>query len=94
MTEKSGHYHRDDGRPFTRSKSQSEIIAQSFLDGIQGFHWKADFVKFCEILELDADNYAEQKYRAFQELVECLNEFDPEVLAKMIDWGNPKGDKQ
>jgi hypothetical protein len=42
------------------------------------------------VLELEADDYADQKYQAFQELVERLNEFDSETLAKMIDWGNPK----
>lgn len=94
MTEKQGHYHQDDGHPFNKPKSQShsEIIAKSFIDGVQAFHWKADFIKFCEILELEADDYAERQYRAFQELVERLNEFNSEALAKMIDWGNPKGD--
>lgn len=71
-------------------KSPTEIIAQSFIDGVQGFHWKADYVKFCEILGLEANDYADQKYRTFQELVERLNEFDPETLARMIDWGNPR----
>jgi len=47
-------------------------------------------VKFCEVLGLEADEYADQKYRAFQELVERLNEFEAEALAKMMDWGNPK----
>ncbi len=85
-----GQYNRDDGRPFNNPKSTSETLALSFVEGIQGFHWKADFVKFCEVLGLDADDYADRKYRAFQELVERLNEFDAETLAKMIDWGNPK----
>jgi hypothetical protein len=90
MTEQSGRYTRDDGTPFNEQKSPTEVITQSFIDGVQGFHWKADFVKFCQVLGLDADDYADQKYRAFQELVERLNEFDAETLAKMIDWGNPK----
>jgi hypothetical protein len=71
-------------------KSPTEIIAQSFIDGVQGFHWKADFVKFCSVLGLEANDYADQKYRAFQELAERLNEFDAETLAAIIDWGNPK----
>ena len=73
-----------------KQKSAAEMTAQSFLEGIQGFHWKADYVRFCELLGLEANDYADQKYRAFQELVERLNEFDAETLAKMIDWGNPK----
>ena len=90
MSETPGRYTRDDGSPFNKQKSSAEMTAQSFLEGIQGFHWKADYVKFCEVLEIEADNYADQKYRAFQELVERLNEFDTEALAKMIECGNPK----
>jgi hypothetical protein len=91
MTEKPGQYNQDDGRPFNNGqKSPSEIIAQSFCEGIQGFHWKADFIKFCEILGLEPSDYADRKYHSFQELVERLNEFDAESLGKMINWGNPK----
>jgi hypothetical protein len=89
MTEKPEQYRKDDGQPFSDQKTQTEILAQSFIDGIQGFHWKADFVRFCQILGLEADEYADHKYRSFQELVERLNEFDAESLAKMMDWGNP-----
>jgi hypothetical protein len=90
MTEQSGRYTRDDGTPFSEQKSPTEVIAQSFIDGVQGFHWKADYVKFCQVLGIEANDYADQKYRAFQELVERLNEFDSEALAKMIDFGNPQ----
>lgn len=74
----------------SKKKSSAEMTAQSFVEGIQAFHWKADFVKFCEVLDIEASDYADQKYRAFQELVERLNEFDSQTLDKMIDWGNPK----
>jgi hypothetical protein len=87
---KTRRHHNNKGFRQNRQKSPSEAIAQSFVEGIQGFHWKADFIKFCEVLGLEADDYADQKYRAFQELVERLNDFDAETLAKMIDWGNPK----
>jgi len=90
MSETPGRYTRDDGSPFNKQKSQAELTAQSFVEGIQGFHWKADYVNFCEVLGLEADEYADQKYRAFQELVERLNEFDAETLARMVDWGNFK----
>ena len=89
MSETPGVYNVGDGSPF-KQKSPAELAAQSFLEGIQGFHWKADYVKFCEVLGLKADEYADQKYRAFQKLVERLNEFDAETLAKMMDWGNPR----
>ncbi len=90
MSETPGIYHDGEGNPLNKQKSSAQRTAQSFLEGIQGFHWKADYVKFCEVLELESDEYADQKYRAFQELVERLNEFDAEALGKMMDWGNPK----
>ena len=90
MSETPGIYHDEEGNPLNKQKSPAEATAQSFVEGIQACHWKADFVKFCQVLELEADDYADQKYQAFQELVERLNEFDAETLAKMIDWGNPQ----
>jgi hypothetical protein len=90
VSETPGIYHDEEGNPLYKKKSPAEATAQSFVEGIQAFHWKADFVKFCQVLGLDADDYADQKYQAFQELVERLNEFDAETLAKMIDWGNPQ----
>lgn len=88
MTEQSGRYTRDDGTLFSEQKSPTEAITQSFIDGVQDFHWKADYIKFCEVLGLEANDYADQKYRTFQELMERLNEFEPDTLAKMIDFGN------
>jgi DNA-binding ferritin-like protein len=90
VSETPGRYTRDDGTLFNKQKSPAEATAQAFVEGIQAFHWRVDYVKFCEVLRLEADEYADQKYRAFQELVERLNEFDAEALAKMMDWGNPK----
>jgi len=90
VSETPGIYHDEEGNPLNKQKSPAEATAQSFVEGIQACHWKADFVKFCQVLELEADDYADQKYQAFQELVERLNEFDAETLAKMIDWGNPQ----
>jgi hypothetical protein len=86
MSETPGVYNVGDGSPFNKQRSSAEVTAQSFVEGIQGFHWKVDYVKFCEVLGLEADEYADQKYQAFQELVERLNEFDTETLAKMIEW--------
>ena len=90
MSETPGIYHDEEGNPLNKQKSSAEVAAQSFLEGIQGFHWKADYVKFCEVLGLEANQYADQKYRAFQELLERLNEFDVEALAKMIESGKPR----
>jgi hypothetical protein len=90
VSETPGIYHDEEGNPLNKQKSSAEVAAQSFLEGIQGFHWKADYVKFCEVLGLEANQYADQKYRAFQELLERLNEFDVEALAKMIESAKPR----
>ena len=90
MSETPGIYHDGEGNPLNKQKSSAETTAQSFLEGIQGFHWKTDYVKFCKVLGLEANDYADQKYRAFQELVERLNEFDAETLAKMIESGKTR----
>jgi hypothetical protein len=50
MSETLGRYTRDDGSPFNKQKSPSEAIAQSFVEGIQGFHWKTDFTEVCDRL--------------------------------------------
>jgi hypothetical protein len=65
VSETPGRYTRDDGTPFNKQKSPAEATAQAFVEGIQAFHWKADYVKFCEVLGLEADEYADRKYRAF-----------------------------
>ena len=89
MTEKLGTYHREDGTPFNKPKSPAQTNAEAFVEGIQAFHWGTDFVRFCEVFGLEADDYADRKYQAFQELVERLNQLDVEMLAKMIESGNP-----
>lgn len=63
------------------------VTTLDFVTAINSFHWNTDFVKFCEILELAPDSYAEQKYSEFQELISYLNKFDSEALTKMIAAG-------
>jgi len=38
---------------------------RNFVEGIEGFHWKTDFVRLYDISGLDADDYADQKYHPF-----------------------------
>jgi hypothetical protein len=84
MTETPGTYNYP-GKP--EPKSKAELTTLAFVTAINSFHWNTDFVKFCDVLELTPDNYAEQKYSEFQELISDLNKFDPETLAKMITAG-------
>ncbi|MBD2450518.1 hypothetical protein H6G76_25865 [Nostoc sp. FACHB-152] len=50
-----------------------------------------DYVKFCELLELEPSEYADQQYQYFQQLAEALTRFDAEALALMIDVGEGNG---
>ncbi len=84
MTETPGAYNYP-GKP--EPKSKAELTTLAFVTSINSFHWNADFVKFCDVLELTPDSYAEQKYSEFQELISYLNKFDPEALTKMITAG-------
>jgi hypothetical protein len=66
---------------------ESLKIAETFKNLSGNFHWRADYLKFCEVLGYTPDEWAENKYRQFQELIEALNQFDAESLAKMLDAG-------
>jgi hypothetical protein len=61
-----------------------------FVTAINSFHWKTDYFKFCEVLGFTPDNYAEEKYSQFQELISNLNQFDVDLLTKMIEEGGSK----
>jgi hypothetical protein len=46
---------------------------------------RKDYLKFCELLELEPGEYSDDQYPYFQQLVESLTRFNAESLAKMID---------
>ncbi|MDZ8186571.1 MAG: hypothetical protein RMX96_17195 [Nostoc sp. ChiSLP02] len=61
--------------------------AESFTTALNNFHWRADYLKFCEVLGFTPDTYAEEKYQQFRELVSYLDCFDKEAIAKMLEAG-------
>ncbi len=87
MSEKPPIYRDENGKPLNQPKSPAQKTAEEFTAKINNFHWRADYLKFCEVLELTPDSYAEEKYSQFQELINYLNHFDVETLSKMIDDG-------
>lgn len=87
MSETSGIYRRENGQPFNNQKKPAQVTTEKFVTALSEFHWRADFIKFCEVLSLTPDNYAEEKYQRFQELISNLNEFEIEALAKMVSAG-------
>jgi hypothetical protein len=62
-------------------------IADTFKTLLGNFHWRTDYIKFCEVLGYTPDQWAEDKYRRFQELVDSLNQFDSQTVAKMLEAG-------
>ncbi|MBD2459218.1 hypothetical protein H6G80_34925 [Nostoc sp. FACHB-87] len=75
----------------TSPTQESLQLARRFAKAIGEFNWRVDYVKFCELLELEASEYADQQYQYFQQLAEALTRFDAEALAKMIDAGQENG---
>jgi hypothetical protein len=67
--------------------TKAEQTTLDFVTAINSFHWNCNYIKFCEVLELTPDSYAEQKYSEFQELISYLNIFGVESLSKMITAG-------
>jgi len=61
---------------------------QEFLESLNRFAWKADYLKFCETLGFNTDQYSEQKYKEIRELISYLGCFDVATITKMIEAGN------
>ncbi len=90
MSETPGQYNNSDGTPFKQSVPSAERTTLDFVTAINSFHWKTDYFKFCQVLGFTPDDYAEEKYSQFQELISNLNQFDSEMLTKMIEEGGSK----
>ena len=79
--------------PATHATEKPEIspeallTAENFTIALNNFNWRADYLKFCEVLGFTPDSYAEEKYQQFRELVSYLDCFDFEAIAKMIEAG-------
>ena len=84
-----GSIYNHNGQASTAS-IESRQIAEKFASAIGEFNWKIDYFKFCELLELEPGEYADEQYRYFQQLAESLTRFNVESLAKMIDAGVEK----
>ncbi|BBD62900.1 hypothetical protein NIES2109_57500 (plasmid) [Nostoc sp. HK-01] len=85
MTEQASAYEHN-GKP-TSPTFESLQLAERFAKAIEEYNWTVDYVKFCELLELEPGDFADEQYRYFQQLAEALTRFDAESLAKMINAG-------
>ncbi|KYC39416.1 hypothetical protein WA1_32330 [Scytonema hofmannii PCC 7110] len=64
---------------------EAQEVAEKFSTGIENFQWRGDYFKFCEVLGLTPDDYAESHYQRFIELADALSHFRVEELAKILD---------
>ncbi len=85
MTEKFGEYSYD-GKPLA-PKSEAEEVAEKFSQWVENFQWRGDYFKFCEVLGLTPDEYAETHYQRFAELADALSHFRTDELAKILQVG-------
>jgi hypothetical protein len=72
-------------------KKPAATVTETFVNSVSTFHFRCgDFAEFCELLDLKADKYGEEKWRLFTILVDTLNKFDLLSLTKIVEAGSPK----
>src|SRR4028118_1340399 len=81
---------RNDYIPGYIEQSPARILTESFVNSVSTVYSRCDFEKFCELLDLKADNYGVHKWKLFNALAECLNNFDLLTLTKIVEVGSPK----
>ncbi|MFN6570624.1 hypothetical protein [Dendronalium sp. ChiSLP03b] len=66
---------------------ESLELAKAFKTKLGNFHWNSDYFKFCSVMGWEPSDYAEDKWRRFEELISTLNEFDDKSTARMLEAG-------
>lgn len=61
-----------------------EDTVRRFKELVSDAHWELSYVSFCKKLGWLEDSYAQEKFKAFQDLNRTLNAFDAKTLAKLI----------
>jgi hypothetical protein len=84
MTETPGTYRDANGNPFNQTSSEVQKATRLVVEALGGFHWRCDYLKFCEVLGFEPGDYAEEKYSQFQELISNLNKFDLQSISKLV----------
>jgi hypothetical protein len=87
MTEQLGSYSDDNGNTLSSSNDSTANATKLVIEGISSFHWKANYIKFCEVMDFEPSDYAERKWSEFHELVSNLNGFDLDSLIKIVKEG-------
>jgi hypothetical protein len=93
MTEKPGAYEDSIGNPLNSKPSEVEVATKLVIEALGGFHWRCDYLKFCEVLGFEPSDYAEEKYTQFQELISNINKFDLQSMTKLVQEGASGGNR-
>jgi hypothetical protein len=88
MTEQQGIYKDDEGNALSPGNDSTAEATKLVIEAIGSFHWRADYIKFCELLGFEPSDYAEGKWKEFHDLVSNLNSFDVEALTKIVKAGS------
>lgn len=70
-------------------RSPARIVTEIFVNSVSTVHSRTNFEEFCELLDVKADEYAQEKWRLLNELVGLLNNLDLLTLTKIIEAGSP-----
>ncbi len=93
MTEIPGIYKDSSGNPLNSKPSEVEAATKLVVEALGSFHWRCDYIKFCEVLGFEPSDYAEEKYSEFQELISNMNKFDLESMTKLVQEGGGGGNR-
>jgi hypothetical protein len=80
---------KDKSAPCHIERSPARIVTEIFVNSVSTVHSRTNFEEFCELLDVKADEYAQEKWRLLNELVGLLNNLDLLTLAKVIEVGSP-----
>lgn len=87
MTENQGIYKDNEGNALSSGNDTTAEATKLVVEAIGSFHWKSDYMKFCEVLGFEPSDYAEEKWKEFHDLVSNFNSFDLESLTKIVRAG-------
>ncbi len=76
-------------------QSSARTVTETFVNAVSTVYLRCngDFSTFCELLDLKADKYGQEKWRLFNELLDQFNNFDLLTLTKIVELGSPNSEE-
>ncbi len=81
-------------KPCHIEESPARTVAETFVNAVSTAYLRCDrdFVKFCELLGLKADEYGQEKWLLFNQSIKLLNKFDLLTLTQIVELGLPRAE--